>query len=216
MASVISSRPLTPVTQVWAQVTPHGICRWQSGTVTGFSSSTSVSPSESTNQCSVLFFAFKATLHSRTNTQGLQTLSGESNTLWKLRNIKNEKYSHCFIFFRLQRKQRERNDLRVGFWIVRPAFCQICVHNSQFRDLNLHLYRNQRGQKKNYEEEEEEKETRKVKKERKKKEEEGEEEKGEREEDGGEERGVGGEEKGGGGEGGGGWGGGWGVGGETK
>jgi hypothetical protein len=44
MAQVVSRRPLTAEARVRARVNPCGICGGQSGTGTGFSSSSSVSP----------------------------------------------------------------------------------------------------------------------------------------------------------------------------
>jgi hypothetical protein len=44
MAQVVSRRPLTAEARVHARVNPCGICGGQSGTGTGFSTSSSVSP----------------------------------------------------------------------------------------------------------------------------------------------------------------------------
>jgi hypothetical protein len=66
MAQVVSRRPLTAEARVHARVNPYGIYGGQSGTGTGFSSSSSVFP------CQYLY-------HS---TVGLQT-----HIIWGMRNM---------------------------------------------------------------------------------------------------------------------------------
>ena len=63
MAQAVSRRPLTAETRIRSQASPCGICGAQSGTATGFSTSTSVFPSQFHSTGAPLHVKTKKTNH---------------------------------------------------------------------------------------------------------------------------------------------------------
>jgi hypothetical protein len=81
MTHVVNRRPLTTEAPVRARVNPCGICSGQSGTGTGFSPSSSVSPCQYIVISSQVLFHNGSLLHSEFNIQLLNTVDNSSTIL---------------------------------------------------------------------------------------------------------------------------------------